>query len=51
MDKKTIISTGLSLGVDYSMTISCYDPSIEGKACGLCDACIFRKKGFGIKED
>lgn len=45
MSKKEIILTGLDLGVDYSMTHSCYDP--QGKmACGMCDACTLRLKGF-----
>lgn len=46
MTKAEIIKTGIELGVDYSMTHSCYDPSPEGKACGLCDSCLLRKKGF-----
>ncbi len=46
MNKKEIIETGLKLGVDYSMTTSCYDPSPAGKPCGSCDACILRKRGF-----
>jgi 7-cyano-7-deazaguanine synthase len=44
--KSEIIALGLSLGVDYSITSSCYDPSPEGEACGRCDACILRLKGF-----
>lgn len=43
--KAEIIRLGASLGVDYSMTISCYDPS-GGKACGRCDACQLRRHGF-----
>lgn len=46
MTKADIIRTGFSLGVDYSITHSCYDPSPEGLACGTCDSCILRKKGF-----
>lgn len=46
MTKAEIIECGNNLGVDYSMTHSCYDPSPEGHACGTCDSCIFRKKGF-----
>ena len=46
MTKADIIKKGIELGVDYSLTHSCYDPSLEGKACGLCDSCILRKKGF-----
>lgn len=45
MTKADIIRTGLALGVDYSMTHSCYDPTPQG-ACGRCDACILRRKGF-----
>ena len=45
MTKSEIIITGKSLGVDYSKTISCYDP-VDGKACGYCDSCLLRKKGF-----
>jgi 7-cyano-7-deazaguanine synthase len=44
--KSGIIALGLSLGVDYSLTSSCYDPSPEGEACGHCDACVLRLKGF-----
>ncbi|HZJ01922.1 MAG TPA: 7-cyano-7-deazaguanine synthase QueC [Gemmatimonadaceae bacterium] len=46
MSKKEIIQLGLRLGVDYSMTTSCYDPSASGGACGECDACQLRLKGF-----
>ena len=46
MTKAEIILKGLQLGVDYGLTHSCYDPSAEGKACGECDACLIRKKGF-----
>lgn len=46
MTKAEIIRTGVSLGVDYSLTHSCYDPSPDGLACGACDSCILRKKGF-----
>lgn len=44
--KADIIRTGLALGVDYDATISCYDPSAAGGACGHCDACVLRAKGF-----
>lgn len=53
MTKAEIIRTGLSLGVDYSLTISCYDPDSNGLACGRCDACTLRHKGFiaaGIQD-
>lgn len=46
MTKAEIIQKGVSLGVDYSQTHSCYDPSPEGLACGHCDSCLLRKKGF-----
>jgi 7-cyano-7-deazaguanine synthase len=46
MTKAQIIMKGLELGVDYSVTHSCYDPSADGLACGRCDSCILRKKGF-----
>lgn len=44
--KAEIIQIGTALGVDYSLTLSCYDPDIEGSACGGCDSCLLRKKGF-----
>jgi 7-cyano-7-deazaguanine synthase len=47
MTKGEIIRLGVSLGVDYSMTTSCYDPTPAGSACGRCDACQLRRKGFG----
>ncbi|MCX7805629.1 MAG: 7-cyano-7-deazaguanine synthase, partial [Planctomycetota bacterium] len=53
MSKAEIICFGLALGVDYSLTFSCYDPSPGGIACGLCDACRLRLKGFreaGLKD-
>jgi len=46
LTKKQIVELGLSLGVDYGMTITCYDPSATGEACGACDACLLRLKGF-----
>ncbi len=46
MTKGQIIRTGLGLGVDYSLTHSCYDPSPGGLACGACDACRLRLRGF-----
>jgi 7-cyano-7-deazaguanine synthase len=46
LSKAEIIRAGLALGVDYSMTMSCYDPSPLGDACGACDACLLRLKGF-----
>jgi 7-cyano-7-deazaguanine synthase len=53
MSKGQIIRKGIDLGFDYGLTHSCYDPSSEGLACGRCDSCILRKKGFaeaGIKD-
>jgi 7-cyano-7-deazaguanine synthase len=46
MTKSEIIKVGMDLGVDYSLTSSCYDPDQEGNPCGLCDACYLRLKGF-----
>ncbi len=46
MTKREIIARGIELGVDYGLTLSCYDPTIDGAACGRCDACALRRKGF-----
>ncbi len=46
MTKAEIIRRGLELGVDYSVTHSCYDPGPEGRPCGRCDSCLLRAKGF-----
>ncbi|HTM22172.1 MAG TPA: 7-cyano-7-deazaguanine synthase QueC [Kofleriaceae bacterium] len=46
MTKAEIIRAGVALGVDYALTHSCYDPDGGGAACGRCDACILRRKGF-----
>ena len=46
LTKAQIIRRGVGLGVDYSMTHSCYDPDSQGRACGQCDSCLLRKKGF-----
>ncbi|GAA0254383.1 7-cyano-7-deazaguanine synthase QueC [Saccharothrix mutabilis subsp. mutabilis] len=46
MSKADIIREGLRLGVDYSITSSCYDPDERGRACGRCDTCLLRLKGF-----
>ena len=46
MSKKEIIELGMSLGVDYSLTHSCYDPTPEGLSCGVCDSCRLRLEGF-----
>jgi 7-cyano-7-deazaguanine synthase len=45
-DKAQIIRTGVALGLDYGLTHSCYDPDPEGLACGHCDACHLRRRGF-----
>src|SRR5947208_7647659 len=46
MTKADIIRRGVALGVDYSLTHSCYDPDVDGLACGHCDSCLLRKRGF-----
>ena len=46
MKKAEIIKKGIELGVDYGLTHTCYDPSPAGKACGRCDSCILRRRGF-----
>ena len=53
LTKAQIIRRGLDLGVDYSLTSTCYDPDHTGRACGQCDACLLRLKGFaenGMKD-
>jgi 7-cyano-7-deazaguanine synthase len=53
MTKSEIIKKGTNLGVDYTITHSCYNPTKDGRACGRCDSCILRKKGFkeaGIED-
>ena len=53
LTKAQIIRRGLDLGVDYSLTWSCYDPTATGLACGRCDSCLLRLKGFaeaGVKD-
>jgi 7-cyano-7-deazaguanine synthase len=53
LTKAQIIRRGLDLGVDYGITTSCYDPSPDGAACGQCDACLLRLRGFaenGIED-
>jgi 7-cyano-7-deazaguanine synthase len=53
LSKSGIIALGSSLGVDFSLTTSCYDPTVHGVACGHCDSCLLRLKGFaeaGIKD-
>ncbi|TWU45044.1 7-cyano-7-deazaguanine synthase [Novipirellula aureliae] len=46
LSKSQIIARGLALGVDYSQTLSCYDPDNNARPCGHCDACLLRQKGF-----
>jgi 7-cyano-7-deazaguanine synthase len=46
MSKADIIRAGLSLGLDYGLTHSCYDPVSDGRPCGACDSCVLRAKGF-----
>jgi 7-cyano-7-deazaguanine synthase len=53
MTKAEIVRAGLALGVDYSQTVSCYQASLEGLACGKCDSCRLRQQGFveaGVKD-
>jgi len=53
LTKAEIIHKGIELGVDYACTHSCYDPKPDGRACGECDSCLLRKKGFqesGVKD-
>jgi 7-cyano-7-deazaguanine synthase len=46
LTKAQIIRQGHALGVDYGLTLSCYDPDGDGRACGACDSCVLRRKGF-----
>jgi len=46
LTKAEIIAQGAALGVDFALTLSCYDPTPDGAACGRCDACLLRRKGF-----
>jgi len=48
LGKDQIIRRGLALGVDYGLTVSCYQPDLDGVACGICDACMIRLKGFAV---
>ena len=53
LSKAEIIRLGLSLGVDYGLTHSCYDPGADGRSCGACDSCLLRAKGFeeaGVRD-
>jgi len=46
LSKKQTIELGMQLGVDYSLTVSCYAANENGEACGRCDSCTLRMKGF-----
>jgi 7-cyano-7-deazaguanine synthase len=46
LTKGEIIRRGIALGVDYSLTLSCYDPGPDGQPCGRCDSCLLRARGF-----
>ncbi|MCC6199652.1 MAG: 7-cyano-7-deazaguanine synthase QueC [Moraxellaceae bacterium] len=46
LTKAEIVQTGMALGVDYALTVSCYQADSEGSACGVCDSCRLRRKGF-----
>lgn len=46
LTKSDIVKQGIQLGIDYGLTVSCYRADAEGRACGKCDSCTFRKKGF-----
>lgn len=46
LTKAQIIQRGVSLGVDYSLTVSCYQADADGRACGSCDSCRLRRAGF-----
>ena len=53
MSKAEIIRRGVALGVDYALTHSCYDPDGDGRACGHCDSCVLRRRGFeeaGVRD-
>ena len=46
MSKGEIVRRGVELGVDFSITVSCYNADAQGRACGRCDSCRFRREGF-----
>jgi 7-cyano-7-deazaguanine synthase len=46
MSKADIVREGARLGVDFAITLSCYDPDADGRACGACDSCVLRRRGF-----
>jgi 7-cyano-7-deazaguanine synthase len=54
LTKAEIITMGITFGMDYGLTHSCYDPDAQGRPCGRCDACLLRLKGFaesGLLDD
>ena len=48
LSKKEIVELGMSIGVDYALTHSCYKPTVDGKSCGKCDSCRLRLEGFNL---
>ena len=48
LSKAEIIRQGVALGVDYALTVSCYQATADGRACGVCDSCRLRREGFGV---
>jgi 7-cyano-7-deazaguanine synthase len=50
LTKADIVRRGTALGVDYGLTVSCYDPDDEGRACGRCDSCVLRRRGFAAAD-
>jgi 7-cyano-7-deazaguanine synthase len=48
MTKADIVRVGVGLGLDYGTTVSCYDPAPDGAACGECDSCVLRRRGFAL---
>jgi 7-cyano-7-deazaguanine synthase len=53
LNKAGIVKLGVEVGLDFALTHSCYDPGEEGRACGLCDSCVLRRKGFdqaGVRD-
>ncbi len=50
LTKAQIIQRGVSLGVDYSLTVSCYQADADGRACGSCDSCRLRRAGFRVRR-
>jgi 7-cyano-7-deazaguanine synthase len=50
LTKSEIIQRGMALGVDYALTVSCYQADEEGRACGRCDSCRLRRRGFEMAD-